>query len=215
MTATGVNYEDWSKRATIKVWQAVFMMHEYDPRVRDKGYVPMNSDGDAMDLADDMSLLESAALAGEIEAITSGAPVGPETHLRRKSLAAWASVMGYTKMAEGLGLEVTALAGAGAAEDDAAEQLRSKRTAAKARPGWRDTECWDHAVAKHREGRFATCKELYEALFKEAGSPDSPFEQGTNSNRGQLVMKRLRKPVALPTMQNAWGELNAAANKRS
>jgi hypothetical protein len=104
MIATNVNYKYWGTVATVKIWEAVFIMHGYDPRARGQGYVPLNSSGDAMDLADDLRLVESAVLAKEIEvAARTDGSVGPDTHLTRDSLAAWANFHGYSFMAAGLG----------------------------------------------------------------------------------------------------------------
>jgi hypothetical protein len=79
------------------------------------------------------------------------------------------------------------------------------------RPGW-----FEHSnlyiVDVLRTGQFATCKELYSALYTRAG-PDTPFEKGTATNRGSLYVRDIASTLSLKTVQNKWQVLrNLARN---
>ena len=59
-------------------------------------------------------------------------------------------------------------------------------------------------------GQFATAKELYNALEKQAGLNDSPFERGEASNRGRLFVREVTETLALKTFQtHYWPELKS------
>ena len=73
MMATGVNFDYWKHVALIQIWEAATMIHGYDPRARQFGYVPMTSEGDALDLSGDHRMLASAVMANELEAAGDGA----------------------------------------------------------------------------------------------------------------------------------------------
>lgn len=94
-------------------------------------------------------------------------------------------------------------------EKDTAPQRIKKRL------GWAETEAWGYVVEMLRAGRYGTCKELHDVLFKEANSIDSPFAQGVERHRGQLLLRKLNRPLALKTMQSAWGSLRAAAASKA
>lgn len=108
MMATGVNFDYWKHVALIQIWEAATMIHGYDPRARQFGYVPMTSEGDALDLSGDHRMLASAVMANELEAAGDGAgQAGPETFLKRASLAAWAKSQGFATMADGLDIQAS------------------------------------------------------------------------------------------------------------
>jgi hypothetical protein len=70
---------------------------------------------------------------------------------------------------------------------------------------------WPYMVQKTKEGRYATGKELYEALHECAGDDDSPFQVGPGDNRGKLVLRATSKTLALKTTQTAWPWLRLEA----
>ena len=73
---------------------------------------------------------------------------------------------------------------------------------------------WPYMVDFLVAGRFATAKALDSALLAEAGSPESPFDQGTGPvNRGSLVIRATGKKLDLKTIQNNWQELREAAKR--
>ena len=103
MMATGVNFDYWKHVALIQIWEAATMIHGYDPRARQFGYSPMTSEGDALDMSADHRMLASAVMANELESAGDAAgEVGPETYLKRASLADWARSHGFATMADGL-----------------------------------------------------------------------------------------------------------------
>jgi hypothetical protein len=75
---------------------------------------------------------------------------------------------------------------------------------------------WDAAgpyiAETQRGGRFSTAKELYRALVSAVGSPGSPFLLGNGAHRGELMVARINRPLALKTLQNNWGRIKAAAS---
>lgn len=68
-----------------------------------------------------------------------------------------------------------------------------------------------HVVEVLRAGRHASAKALVAALMAEAGHPGSPFEKGDGNNRGELMVRATRKPLALKTVQNNWKKLRSYA----
>ncbi|MGN6831091.1 hypothetical protein [Paucibacter sp. M5-1] len=86
-----------------------------------------------------------------------------------------------------------------------------RQSADRARkPSWRDAVT-PYIVAKLRVWRCATAKDLFAALEKEAGTPESPFDTGTGAHRGKLFVRAFSQPVDLKTIRNAWGDLRRDA----
>lgn len=65
-----------------------------------------------------------------------------------------------------------------------------------------------------KRGQFGTAKLLFNALFAEAGTGDSPFDKGSGQHRGSLFVREIAQPVALKTMQNKWSEIRSAAARK-
>jgi hypothetical protein len=72
---------------------------------------------------------------------------------------------------------------------------------------WRDVAL-PYVVDIFKAGNFTTAKALYSAVESKAGK-DSPFERGTDANRGKLVVRELSKTVSLKTIQNKWSAIKA------
>lgn len=91
------------------------------------------------------------------------------------------------------------------------QQVPSTSATTPPRIGWK--VALPYMVAVLRNGQYATAKALYNALLAAAGDESSPFSQGTGQNRGSLFVKEIGATLALKTVQNAWGDLKAAARE--
>ena len=79
------------------------------------------------------------------------------------------------------------------------------------RPTWLDV-AGPHITEVMRAGQYATAKHLFRALEERTG-PDSPFDKGTDNNRGSLFVRDIGKPLALKTVQNQFDKLREMAKK--
>ena len=100
MSYTSPNFDYWRTRPTLKVWFVAAMMHGVEPhRMTDV----TDSNGDSLDLADDIQLLISAALVGDITAFpTPGQLPDAETEVSKASLEIWLRGRGYADLAGAL-----------------------------------------------------------------------------------------------------------------
>lgn len=93
----------------------------------------------------------------------------------------------------------------GQAARDVAPKPRKKRKA------WRDV-AWEYVVQVQREGRYRTCKELFNALERKGSEPGTPIIKGTgDQHRGRLYVVELRNSFELKTFRNAWPKIREAA----
>ncbi len=100
---TGINFDHWSKVATINIREAAAMMSGVDPRALFTGNV-VDRYGDIPDLADDERQLTSAVRAGGLVACDEGSHAAPDhhTHLLTASLIEWFRKNGHADLAHGL-----------------------------------------------------------------------------------------------------------------
>lgn len=103
MSNTSPDFAFWRKRPTLKIWCVAVMMQGVDPYcmsdVTDKN-------GDALDLSEEMQLLISASLVGEITAYpTPGHLPDNETEVATASLDNCLRSRGYADLADALAAE--------------------------------------------------------------------------------------------------------------
>jgi hypothetical protein len=100
MSGTSPNYDYWRTHPTLKVWFIAAMMQGVDPRAL-AGVTDGN--GDALDLSEDIRLLVSASLVGEITAYpATGQLPNRETEVSTIGLPAWLRGRGYSTVADAL-----------------------------------------------------------------------------------------------------------------
>lgn len=88
-----------------------------------------------------------------------------------------------------------------AANPDSVPQPAKRKT-------WRDVAL-PYVRDMYRDGQFATAKALYQAMFRLAGTPESPFDKGTGPHAHSLFVRDIAEPLEVKTLQNAWGEIKA------
>jgi hypothetical protein len=88
-----------------------------------------------------------------------------------------------------------------AANSDSVPQPAKRKT-------WRDVAL-PYVRDMYRDGQFATAKALYQAMFRLAGTPESPFDKGTGPHAHSLFVRDIAAPLEVKTLQNAWGEIKA------
>ena len=100
MSGTKPDYKHWSRRPTLKVWYVAAMMEGVDPRAMAD---VTDGSGDALDLSEDIDLLISASLTGDITAYPApGQLPDKQTELSKASLDKWLRTNGYTSLADAL-----------------------------------------------------------------------------------------------------------------
>lgn len=100
MTGFSPNFVYWRTRPTLKVWYIAAMMQGVDPyRMTDA----TDNNGDPLDLSDEMQLLISASLVGDITAYPfPGQLPDNKTEVSTASLVSWLRGRGYADLADGL-----------------------------------------------------------------------------------------------------------------
>ena len=100
MSGTKPDYKHWSRRPTLKVWYVAAMMEGVDPRAMAD---VTDGSGDALDLSEDIDLLISASLTGDITAYPAPGQLSDnQTELSKASLDKWLRTNGYTSLADAL-----------------------------------------------------------------------------------------------------------------
>jgi hypothetical protein len=100
MSGTSPDFNYWSTRPTLQVWFVAAMMHGVDPRAMAD---VTDSNGDDLDISDDIQLLISASLVGAIEAYPlAGHNPDKHTELSKASLETWLRTRGYADLADAL-----------------------------------------------------------------------------------------------------------------
>jgi len=99
----GINFEHWSKVATIEIWEAAAMMTGVDPRALFTGYV-VDMNGDIPAHADEERQLTSAVRAGGLLVSDKESRTAPgrNSHLLTTSLIEWFRKNGRADLAHGL-----------------------------------------------------------------------------------------------------------------
>ena len=100
MSGTSPDFKYWSTRPTLRVWFVAAMMQGVDPRAM-ADVTDVN--GDAIDISDDIDLLISACLVGDITAYpVPGQHPDKQTALSKASLEKWLRTHGYVNLADEL-----------------------------------------------------------------------------------------------------------------
>jgi hypothetical protein len=100
MSVFSPKFAYWRKRPTLKVWFVAAMMHNVDPHAMTDA---IDSNGDGLDLSDEMELIKSAALIGDITDFAHpGKLPDNETEVSRESLDPWLRAQGYAVLANKL-----------------------------------------------------------------------------------------------------------------
>lgn len=101
-------------------------------------------------------------------------------------------------------------------EPASAEQVSPKQVAdmprqRKKRKTWKDA-AWGYVVQVQREGRYRTCKALFNALEDNGSEQGVPIIKGVgDKHRGRLFVVELGYSIELQTLRNAWPEIREAA----
>lgn len=101
MSGTSPDFNYWGTRPTLQVWFVAAMMQGVDPRAMAD---VTDGNGDALDISDDIDLLISACLVGDITAYpVPGQLPDKQTALSKASLEKWLRTHGYVSLADELG----------------------------------------------------------------------------------------------------------------
>ena len=84
----------------------------------------------------------------------------------------------------------------------------------KRRKTWKDV-AWEYVVQVQRKGRYRTCKDLFNALENKGSEQDAPITKGPgDKHRGKLFVVEISESYELKTFQNAWPEIQEAADSK-
>ncbi len=97
------------------------------------------------------------------------------------------------------------------AEHVESEQFADMPRQRKKRKTWKDA-AWGYVVHVQREGRYRTCKALFNALVDNGSEQGAPIIKGAgDKHRGRLFVVELGYSIELQTLRNAWPEIREAA----
>jgi hypothetical protein len=95
MSGTSTNYSYWKSLPAITIWEAACIYSGHDPRAMTD---VVGADGFALDLSDEVRLIESTIYALAIRTVPGHTgPISKNTHIDRQSFAQWLTQSAVTR----------------------------------------------------------------------------------------------------------------------